>query len=72
LARRLGRPGITAPQREALIKNIKAATETAEWKSMLEKMGWTPVFISGDAFAKFVDDESKSLGALVDSLGLRK
>ena len=67
-----GAPGITPPQREALIKSIKAATETAEWKSMLEKMGWTPVFISGDAYGKFVDDESKQLGLLVDSLGLRK
>ena len=39
---------------------------------MLTKMGWTPVVITGDEFGKFVDDESKSLGALVDSLGLRK
>ena len=67
-----GAPGITQQQRDELTKKIQAATETAEWKSMLAKMGWTPVYISGDAFAKFVDDESKSLGALVDSLGLRK
>jgi hypothetical protein len=39
---------------------------------MLAKMGWMPVFISGDAYARFVDDESKTLGALVDSLRLRK
>ena len=39
---------------------------------MLTKMGWTPVVITGDEFGKFVDDESKSLGQLVDSLGLRK
>jgi len=39
---------------------------------MLAKMGWTPVFLSGDAFGKFVDDESKNLGTLVESLGLRK
>jgi putative tricarboxylic transport membrane protein len=67
-----GAPGITTPQRETLIKSIKAATETAEWKSMLAKMGWTPVFISGDEFGKYVDEESKTLGALVDTLGLRK
>jgi len=67
-----GAPGITPAQREALVKQVKAATETKEWQAMLEKMGWTPVFISGDEFGKYVDDESKSLGALVDSLGLRK
>ena len=67
-----GAPGITAPQREELIKKVQAATETAEWKAMLAKMGWTPVYISGDAYAKFVDDESRQLGQLIDSLGLRK
>jgi putative tricarboxylic transport membrane protein len=67
-----GAPGITAQQRAELITKVKAATETAEWKAMLTKMGWTPVFISGDEYGKFVDDESKTLGALVDTLGLRK
>jgi len=67
-----GAPGITPAQRAALIKQVQAGTETAEWKDMLAKMGWTPVFLSGDAFGKFVDDESKNLGTLVESLGLRK
>jgi putative tricarboxylic transport membrane protein len=67
-----GAPGITPQQREALIKQVKAGTETAEWKAMLTKMGWAPVYIAGDEFGKFVDDESKSLGQLVDSLGLRR
>jgi putative tricarboxylic transport membrane protein len=65
-------PGITPQQRETLIKQVKTATETAEWKGMLAKMGWTPVVITGDEFGRFVDDESKSLGQLVDALGLRK
>jgi putative tricarboxylic transport membrane protein len=67
-----GAPGITPQQREDLITKVKAATDSAEWKEMLTKMGWTPVVITGDAFGKYVEDESKTLGALVDSLGLRK
>jgi putative tricarboxylic transport membrane protein len=67
-----GAPGITPAQRDQLVKMVQSATETPEWKAMLEKMGWTPLVLTGDAYAKFVDDESKSLGALVDSLGLRK
>ena len=67
-----GAPGITPAQRDALIKNVKAATETAEWKAMLAKMGWSPVYISGDEFGRFVDSESRSLGELIVSLGLRK
>ena len=67
-----GAPGISAAQREQLTATVKKATETAEWKSMLDKMGWTPVYMSGDAFQKFVDDESKSLASLIDSLGLAR
>lgn len=67
-----GAPGITSAQRDSLIKQVKAGTETAEWKAMLTKMGWTPVYISGDEFGKFVDAETKSLGELITSLGLKK
>ena len=67
-----GAPGISAQQREQLTATVKKATETAEWKSMLDKMGWTPVYMSGDAFQKFVDDESKSLASPIDSLGLAR
>lgn len=67
-----GAPGITPAQRDELIKKVQAATESAEWKGMLAKMGWNPVYISGAEFQKFVDDETKSLGTLVDGLGLAK
>jgi putative tricarboxylic transport membrane protein len=65
-------PGITPQQRDQLVKMVQTATETAEWKAMLAKMGWNPWVLTGDAYGKFVDDESKTLGALVESLGLRK
>jgi len=65
-------PDITAAQRAQLVKMVQTATETAEWKAMLAKMGWTPWVLTGDAYTAFVNDESKTLGALVESLGLRK
>ena len=67
-----GAPGITPAQRDELIKKVQATTETAEWKSMLAKMNWTPAYMSGAEFEKFVNNESQQLGQLVDSLGLRK
>lgn len=67
-----GAPGITPQQRDQLIQKVKGATETAEWKAMLAKMGWSNVYLSGPEFEKFVNDESQTLGALVTSLGLRK
>ena len=47
-----GGPGITPQQRDELVKMVQAATETAEWKAMLAKMGWTPVVLTGDAYAQ--------------------
>jgi putative tricarboxylic transport membrane protein len=67
-----GAPGITPQQRDELVKKIHSATETQEWKDMLAKMGWSPYYLSGDAYAKFIDDESKTLGSLIEALGLRK
>jgi putative tricarboxylic transport membrane protein len=66
-----GAPGINAEQRDALIKIIRAATETASWKNTLAKLGWSPIFLSGDAYKKFVDEDSKRVAAIIDSLGIK-
>ena len=67
-----GAPGITKEQREALIKLVKAATETPAWKATLEKLGWTPVFLGGDEFGKFLEEDTKRVAGIIESLGLKK
>jgi putative tricarboxylic transport membrane protein len=67
-----GAPGITTAQRDALVKLVKAATETPAWKSALEKFGWSPIFLSGDDFKKFIDEDSKRIANIIDSLGIKK
>ncbi len=67
-----GAPGITPQQRDALVKLVKDATETAAWKATLVKLGWTPVFLGGDDYRKFIDDDIKRVGAIIESLGLKK
>jgi len=67
-----GAPGITTAQRDALVKLVKAATETASWKSALEKFGWSPIFLGGDDYKKFVDEDSKRIAGIIDSLGIKK
>jgi len=66
-----GAPGITTAQRDALIKIIQGATESASWKSTLEKLSWSPIFLSGDAYKKFIEEDSKRIGAIIDSLGIK-
>ena len=65
-------PGITPQQRDALVKLVQSATETPAWKATLEKLGWTSVFLGGDEFGKFLDEDTKRVAGIIDSLGLKK
>ncbi|HSD41881.1 MAG TPA: tripartite tricarboxylate transporter substrate-binding protein [Burkholderiales bacterium] len=67
-----GAPGITPPQRDALVKLVKDATETPVWKQTLDKMGWSPFFLGGDPFKAFLDEDTRRVTAIIDSLGLKK
>lgn len=67
-----GAPGITPQQRDTLVKLVKDATATPAWKATLERLGWTAVFLGGDDYKKFIDEDGKRVGAIIESLGLKK
>ena len=67
-----GAPGLSPAQRDALVKLVRDATETPAWKQSLEKMGWSPVFMGGEQFKAFLDEDTKRVTAIIDSLGLKK
>jgi putative tricarboxylic transport membrane protein len=65
-----GAPGITAEQRKVLIDIVLKATKSKAWAEALEKNAWTPALMTGDEFAKFVDDEFASLRAVMAKSGM--
>ena len=65
-----GAPGISAEQRKALIDMVLKATKSKAWAESLEKNGWTPAVMTGDEFARFVDDEFASLRAVMAKSGM--
>lgn len=67
-----GAPGISPAQRDALVAMIKKATETPSWKATLEKLGWTGYFLGGDDYQKFIEADTKRVGGVIDSLGIKK
>jgi putative tricarboxylic transport membrane protein len=67
-----GAPGITTAQRDQLVKVVQAATETPAWKETLNKLGWTPWFLGGDQFKAFLEEDTRRVTAIMDSLGLKK
>jgi putative tricarboxylic transport membrane protein len=66
-----GAPGITTAQRDALIKIVRGATESAAWKATLEKLGWSPLYLAGDDYKKFIDQETQRIAGIIDSLGIK-
>jgi putative tricarboxylic transport membrane protein len=65
-------PGISTAQRDALVKLVREATETPAWKQTLEKYGWESFFLAGDEFARFIEEDTRRIAAILDSLGLKK
>ena len=65
-----GASGINADQRKSLIDAVVKATKAKAWAESLEKNGWTPALLTGDEFAKFVDDEFASLRAVMAKSGM--
>jgi len=59
-------------QRDALVKLVREATETPAWKQTLEKYGWESFFLAGDEFARFIEEDTRRIAAILDSLGLKK
>jgi putative tricarboxylic transport membrane protein len=65
-------PGISGAQRDALVKLVQEATNTPSWKGTLEKMGWSGEFLGGDQFKAFLDEDTRRIAGIIDSLGIRK
>jgi len=67
-----GGPGLTPQQRDGLVKLVKSATETPAWKQTLEKLGWEGWYLGGEDYKKFLDEDTKRIQTIMDSLGLKK
>jgi putative tricarboxylic transport membrane protein len=67
-----GAPGITTQQRDALVKLVKTAVETPAWKETASRLGWSTEFLGGDDYRKFLEQDQQRVGAILESLGLRK
>jgi len=65
-----GAPGLTPEQRKTVTDMVLAALKSSAWAEALKKNDWTPAVLSGDAFAKFVDDDFASLRAIMTKSGM--
>ncbi|MBX6424585.1 MAG: tripartite tricarboxylate transporter substrate binding protein [Variibacter sp.] len=63
-------PGISAAQRESLIALIEKMANSNAWKEELRKRDWTPILLTGDAYAKFIENENERVTSVLKDLGL--
>ncbi|HVG52051.1 MAG TPA: tripartite tricarboxylate transporter substrate-binding protein, partial [Xanthobacteraceae bacterium] len=65
-------PGITADQKAALIALIDKLVKSPAWAEVLKQKGWDNAYISGDAFAAFLKQETARVSGVLKSIGLVK
>ena len=67
-----GAPGITDAQKKALLAAIETTAKSPAWKETVTRMDWTDIYLSGDAFGKYLDEENKRIGDILAKLNLKK
>ena len=67
-----GAPGITKAQRDELIKIIEAGVKSKAWEETLKKNEWMNVWLAGDDYKKFLDNDIKRIGDILATLNLGK
>ena len=63
-------PGINAEQRGRLIAAVEKMAASDAWKGELEKRGWSGILLTGDAFGKYLEDETARIEGILKDVGL--
>jgi putative tricarboxylic transport membrane protein len=63
-------PGITEAQKKVLTDLIDTMAKGPVWRAELQKRNWTDIYLSGDAFGRYLREETARVTAIVSDLGL--
>lgn len=65
-------PGTDAATQKAIIDLLTKMRETKTWKEALDKNKWDDVFLTGDAYGKFLESEDKTFKDTLTAIGVLK
>lgn len=63
-------PGVSDADKKAMVDLVTKMAGSAEWKDICEKRDWTQSLVTGDAYAKYIADETNRIEAVLKDLGL--
>src|SRR5690606_31457486 len=63
-------PGISDAERAKLITLIETMANSASWKEQLKRREWTSILLTGDAYAKYIEQENGRIADILKDLGL--
>ncbi len=65
-------PGISAEQKKTLSDLMDKLVKSPAWANQLKQKGWDDAYLSGEAFAAFLKQETARVNAVLKSVGLVK
>ena len=65
-------PGISEEEKDAYITALTAMSESQAWKDTLAKNAWMDLFLAGDDFDAWLDEENTRVEGVLQSLGQAK
>lgn len=65
-----GGPDLSDEQRKNLIDVVTKMDATEKWQSELKTRSWTRLFLAGDEFAKYLEEDTRRIGGILKDLGL--
>ncbi|HYF09915.1 MAG TPA: tripartite tricarboxylate transporter substrate-binding protein, partial [Acetobacteraceae bacterium] len=63
-------PGIAAPARAALVALMTEIHALPAWRALLEQRGWEDAFLTGEAFERFIAEDTRATEAVLREIGL--
>ena len=63
-------PGISEEETEAYIQALTTMSESESWQEALEQNSWIDLFMTGDEFADWLDEENERVRGVLQELGL--
>jgi putative tricarboxylic transport membrane protein len=63
-------PNLSEEQREGLIQLMTKMDASPVWQQELETRSWTRLFLAGDDFANYVEEDTRRIRGILEDLGL--